>query len=265
MSEGKSQARQAWDAERYERDIGYVSKHGMPVVELLAPAAGEHILDIGCGDGTLMQVITETGATVAGIDADPSMIGLARDKGLDAEVCAAEDLDAENRFDALFSNATLHWVGNIGQALAAGCRALKPGGRFVGEFGGKGNVNAIVQAMEAEFAAHPEYGEFVNPWYYPSPEDFSAELARAGFEVVSAELIPRPTLLTTGIEAWLDVFTASITQALDADTRKRFILAVRDRLAGELQGEDGAWTADYVRLRFVAVKPDTTPSTRARE
>ena len=145
MSEG-----QHWEAQRYARNARFVADLGQPVVELLAPQPGERILDLGCGDGALTRKLVELGCSVVGVDAGPDMIRAARELGLDAHVVDGHELAFEREFDAVFSNAALHWMKRDPQEVIAGvARALRPGGRFVGEMGGHGNVAAIVTALLA--------------------------------------------------------------------------------------------------------------------
>ena len=200
-------AGQDWQAERYARNARFVADLGQPVVELLAPEPGERILDLGCGDGALTRKLAELGCDVVGVDAGPDMIRVARELGLDAHVVDGHELAFEREFDAVFSNAALHWMKRDPDAVVAGvARALKPGGRFVGEFGGHGNVAAIVTALLAVLARRDLDGMRGHPWYFPTPAAYRKCLEAHGFRVESIDLIPRPTPLPTGMSAWLDTF-----------------------------------------------------------
>jgi SAM-dependent methyltransferase len=225
---------------------------GAPLIDQLDPQPSERILDLGCGDGSLTEQIVALGCTVVGIDASAEMIAAARARGLDARLLNAEQLTFAGEFDAVFSNAVLHWIKDVDAAIAAVCRALKPLGRFVGEFGGHLNVAAISVALRAVL---PKYGlDAPTDWYYPTPAEFGACLERGGFRVDEIALVPRPTLLPTGISGWLETFRGTILNALPADVRQRAIEEIVDLLRPVLCDERGQWTADYVRLRFKATR-----------
>ncbi len=245
---------QSWDPDDYARTASFVPKLGAHLIERLAPRAGEVVLDIGCGDGTLTAAIAASGARVVGIDSSPEMLAAARARGLDVRLMAAEQLELGERFDAVFSNAVLHWVKDLDGAIARIAGHLKPGGRFVGEFGGHGNVAAILTAILATLAARGVDGRPLNPWHYPTAEAFTALLARHGFDVDEAVLVPRPTLLDAGMAAWIRTFGGAFLAALPDADRVRFAEDVADLLAPSLRDLDGRWTADYVRLRFTARK-----------
>ncbi len=243
---------QKWNPAQYDRNARFVSDLGMPVVELLAPQPGERILDLACGDGVLSLTLVERGCTVIGVDASAAMVEAARKRGIDAHVVDGENLPFAKEFDAVFSNAALHWMKRPERVIAGVHRALKAGGRFVGEFGGHGNVAAIVGALEAALISR---GFPVrNPWYYPRPEDYQALLEAAGFAVRTMELIPRPTPLPGDVGAWLETFAQPFTAPLPAAERPRFLAEVVERLRPVLCSPEGRWHADYVRLRFSAVR-----------
>lgn len=227
----------------------------MPVVELLAPRAGEHILDLGCGDGALSIKLVELNCTVVCVDSSPEMIGSAKSRGLDARVMDGQSLQFEREFDAVFSNAALHWMNDPGRVIDGVWRALRPGGRFVGEFGGYGNVRKIIAALESALATR---GEMVPcPWYFPGSEEYRCLLEAAGFELKTIELFPRPTPLPGDVGDWLKTFAHRYTSVLPADDRPDLINEVVDGLRNVLCDEEENWTADYVRLRFSASKPNT--------
>lgn len=246
---------QDWSAETYTRNARFVAELGMPVVELLAPQAGERILDLGCGDGALTARLAQLGASVLGVDASADMIAAAKAAGLDARVVDGESLAFDGEFDAVFSNAALHWMKAPQRVIAGVWSALKPGGRFVGEMGGRGNVAQIVAALDAALAARGL--AFANPWYFPSPDEYRALLEAAGFRVSHIELIPRPTLLPGDIGGWLETFARPSLAALANEARADFIADMVERLRGALCDAAGDWRADYVRLRFAAHKPQT--------
>ncbi|HEY5790086.1 MAG TPA: methyltransferase domain-containing protein [Gammaproteobacteria bacterium] len=244
---------QRWEPGQYRRDAGFVAAYGREVLALLQPRPGERILDLGCGDGTLTRELAARGAEVVAVDSSPGMVAAARALGLDAGVADGEQLPFSAEFDAVFSNAALHWMRRPAAVLDGVRRALRPGGRFVGEFGGAGNVAQVSAAMRAVFAAHPEFGPFEFPWYFPTPEAYAGELARAGFRVASIELLERPTPLPGELAAWLAVFADGITRRLDPEQKRTFIAEVSARCRAALWRQPGGWSVDYVRLRFSAV------------
>ena len=246
---------QTWDPDRYERNARFVSDLGMPTVELLAPQAGERILDLGCGDGALTEKIVALGCSVAGIDGSEAQVEAARRRGLEAYVGDGERLMFESEFDAVFSNAALHWMKGADAVIDGVWRALKPGGRFVAECGGYGGVARITAALYDALARRGLDGAALNPWYFPDVADYRQRLQARGFVVNSIVLIPRPTPLPGDIAGWLETFAEVFVNALPAADRKEFISEVRELLRPQLCDDRGSWTADYVRLRFAASKP----------
>jgi trans-aconitate methyltransferase len=245
---------QRWDPQQYARNARFVSDLGESVVELLAPKPGERVLDLGCGDGALTEKIVETGCIVVAADASPEQVAAARERGLDARVENAESLSYSDEFDAVFSNAALHWVKNQDATLAGVCRALKPGGRFVGEFGGAGNVRAIQSALYDSLASRGFDPASVDPWFFPTVEQYEGLLTGHGFVVDSLELFPRPTLLPGDIGGWLDTMAQPFLAVVTNDDRRAVIDEVREALRSELHDPERGWVADYVRLRFAAHK-----------
>jgi trans-aconitate methyltransferase len=246
-----------WDAASYAANAAFVPALGAPVVELLAPRMGERILDLGCGDGVLTEALVAAGAEVVGVDAGEDMIAAARARGLDARVGDGQALDFDAEFDAVFSNAALHWMLDR-KAVAAGVfRALRPGGRFVGEMGGDGNVATLRAGIREELSARGYLVPVEDPQWYPSVEAFTEVYRNAGFTDIDARLIPRPTPLPTGVVGWLTTFrTGFMDHAHVPDAEQPGVArAVEDRLAPKLRQPDGSWIADYVRLRFAMRKP----------
>jgi trans-aconitate methyltransferase len=246
---------QTWDPDRYARNARFVSELGAPVVELLAPRPGERILDLGCGDGALTKKLVGMGCVVVGVDASAQQIDAAKRLGLNAQVMDGENLRFDNEFDAVFSNAALHWMRKDPNTVIAGAhRALKPGGRFVAEMGGYGCVAKIKNALIGALSRRGIDGETTNPWYFPTVEDYSERLTRGGFAPTYIALIDRPTPLPGDVTAWLETFAESFTKALKTADRPAFLAEVQENLRPQLCDAGGKWTADYVRLRFSATK-----------
>ncbi|MGF1630065.1 MAG: class I SAM-dependent methyltransferase [Kiloniellaceae bacterium] len=249
---GRSSGAQHWDPQRYNRNAGFVAQLGSPLLDLLQPQAGERILDLGCGEGALTEKLAASGAAVVGVDASPEQVEAARRRGLDARVANGEALAFAREFDAVMSNAALHWMLNPDVVLQGVARALRPGGRFVGEMGGAGNVAVIALAVSAALEARGIDSRAANPWYFPTPQEYCARLEAAGFEVLSIELIPRPTPLPGEIAGWLETFCESFIKQVPQAEQPAFLAEVTEALRPSLCDAEGRWTADYVRLRFVA-------------
>ena len=255
-SSSQSPSSQTWNAAGYAANAHFVPALGQPVLDLLKPQPGERLLDLGCGDGALTEKLVALGAQVVGIDNSPDMIAAARHRGLDARMLDARSLTFENEFDAVFSNAALHWVKDDPDAPIAGAfRALRAGGRFVGELGGHACVGAITVALLAtlERRGIPDAAAWI-PWYFPTVDEYEIRLRRAGFAPQSVQLIPRPTPLPTGMRGWLETFANPFCAALPQKERDGFLDEVTAMLKPVLCDLEGHWTADYVRLRFAATK-----------
>ena len=238
-----------WDAHDYARVGAFVPALGDAALDLLNPRRGESVLDVGCGDGTLTLQIKERGADVVGIDNSLSMVGAAREKGLDARLMDAADLRFAEAFDAAFSNATLHWVLAKERAARAIWFALKNGGRFAGEFGGKGNLQRLRDALDTDLEARGYEPPLAQGNWYPTTDDFGELYDASGFRDIDAQLIARPTPLEHGVAAWVRVFRAGWLDAAGVPE------AERDELAEAVARRVGDDTADYVRLRFHMRKP----------
>jgi trans-aconitate methyltransferase len=246
---------QTWDPATYARHARFVSDLGSPVVELLAPQPGERILDLGCGDGVLTKQLADLGCEVVAVDSSAPQIEAARKLGLNAQVINAEALPFRDEFDAVFSNAVLHWIRDADSVIAAVYRSLRSGGRFVAEFGGDGCVQKIRTALVQALERRGMDGEARVPWYFPTPGDYAARLERAGFRIDRIALIPRPTPLPGDVIGWLETFAHSFLHGLSKTAREEYLQEVRSALEPQLRGDNGTWVADYVRLRFAAIKP----------
>ena len=250
---------QRWDPVRYARHASFVAVNGESVLEWLALRPGERILDLGCGDGRLTLKLAEAACDVVGVDASPEQIEAARRLGLNAQFADARSLPFRDEFDVVFSNATLHWVKDARAAAASVFNSLRPGGRFVGEMGGAGNVAAIRNALHDELGHRGIDPVPLDPWYFPTPDEYRRVLEDAGFRVLRIAIIPRPTTLPTDLAGWLETFAGSFAAALPEADRTALFAAVQERVRPALQQADGSWClADYTRVRFAALKPEST-------
>lgn len=253
MTSETADVSQSWDTERYQDQHSFVWQYGAALIDLLSPKPGEHILDIGCGTGQLTHAIAETGAVVSGIDADAVMIATAQQQypELSFTVADARNFNVKQPVDSIFSNAALHWIKPPEQVVQAVANALKPGGKFVAEFGGKGNVQTVVRAVETV-----RKQQNLSPWYFPSIGEYTHLLETYALEATFAVIFARPTPLNDGEQGlanWLRMFGDTLLAGLNADDVEVLLREVETLLRPQLY--DGKqWVADYRRLRLMAVK-----------
>ena len=248
-----------WDAGLYDDKHSFVWKLAGGLLELLDAKPGERILDLGCGTGHLTARIAEAGAHVVGIDRSPEMIRQAKGKypSLRFEVMDAQEISLDETFDAVFSNATLHWIKEPERAIGSIKRSIRSGGRFVAEFGGKGNTGELLKAIQHAWVKLGLVGPAPHPWYYPSLAEYAGLLELHGFEVTHATLFDRPTPLDDGergLHNWLEMFGSAFVEGLPEATRERLLVEIERDLRPKLF-HNGRWMIDYRRLRVVAKRP----------
>ena len=247
-----------WDAELYDAKHAFVWEKARGLLELLAAKAGERILDLGCGTGSLTAEIAASGAEVVGVDRSPEMIAEAGKKfpALRFDVSDARALPFSHEFDAVFSNAALHWIPEAERVVAGVARALRAGGRFVAEFGGKGNIGSVVAALETALTRLGISPDDANPWFNPSIADYASLLEKHGIEVREAVLFERPTKLEDGergLATWITMFGASFLDRVPEPKRPQFLQEVELAARPALWKTDH-WVLDYRRLRIAAWK-----------
>ena len=247
-----------WNANLYDAKHAFVWEKAKGVVELLAAKPGERILDLGCGTGTLTAEIAASGARVVGVDRSPEMIAEARKKfpAIQFEVRDARDLPFSTEFDAVFSNAALHWIPEAERVVDGVSRSLKHGGRFIAEFGGKGNVRNVIAALENALAQLGISPDGASPWFYPSVAQYAALLEKHGLEVRETALFERPTTLEDGehgLATWIAMFGSSFLDRVPEDRRTAFLCAAEHAARANLWKGDH-WELDYRRLRIAAHK-----------
>jgi trans-aconitate methyltransferase len=245
----------SWDPQQYAEHGRFVSELGLPVVTLLAPQPGERILDLGCGDGALTRTLQECGCHVVGVDSSPAMVQAARALGLDARLMPGQTLSFVSEFDAVFTNAALHWMTPPDAVLRGVWHALKPGGRFVGECGGDGNTATVMAALQVALARRGVDIQRVNPWFFPSATEYRRLLEAHGFRVSTLTLFPRPTPLAGDLAGWLETFAQAFLNAVPLAQRAALLAEVVELCRPTLCDAQEHWTVDYVRVRFAATRP----------
>ncbi len=248
---------QRWIADRYARNARFVADLGEPLIDMLAPAPGERILDLGCGDGALTRKIAVGGVWVVGVDASFDQVRATVALGIPGAVVDGHKLTFSGSFDGILTNAALHWMTRPDEVIDGMWRALKPGGRLVGEMGGSGNVAAISSALSEALTRRGLDSRAACPWYFPTPEEYRDRLEERGFRVRSIELIPRPTPLPGDIRDWIHTFGEQFLMSVPEAERAAFLDEAAEALRPSLYDPQGQWVADYVRLRFAAIRPES--------
>ncbi len=244
----------AWDAARYQDQHSFVWRYGASLLQLLDPQPGERVLDVGCGTGQLTSEIARCGAQATGLDNSADMLADARKNfpELGFVLGDAASFNFPEPFDAVFSNAALHWVKDADGAVASIAGALRPGGRFVAEFGGRGNIASVQAALRAVLGPGADEQ---SPWYYPGIGEYAPVMERHGLEVRSASLFDRPTPLESedGMDQWLRMFTQTYLRRFSPERASEIVHQLVEKLRPALY-RDGIWTVDYRRLRVVAIR-----------
>lgn len=248
-------AGRSFDAAQYQQNASFVPALGDVILGWLAPQPGEHILDLGAGDGVLTEKLVAAGAHVVAGDASPSMVAAAKARGLDGRLIDGEALDFDQAFDAVFSSAALHWMPDAARVSAGVFRALRPGGRFVAEAGGFGCVAAVRVALADAMERAGVDATGAHPWYFPTAEHHRGVLERAGFVVDEIVVVARPTVVPAGFGAWLETFAKAQLARVPAEQRAHVLRWATLRLEATLRDEQGRDVADYTRLRFIARRP----------
>lgn len=243
-----------WRADGYAKHANFVPKLTQEVIQDLAPRAGEKILDVGCGDGVLSKDLQSIGCHVIGIDRSRELLTAARARGIKTILGDAQEMQFNNAFDAVFSNAAMHWMPRQSELASCVHKALKSNGRFVAEMGGAGNIATLQRALTEVLARFGIDFATYNPWTFPTIEEMRAILERSGFEVTKCTLRDRPTLLPTDIRGWFVTFAQALVAELDTKLRTEIFDQLVEFCHPLLCNEMGEWTVDYVRLNFVAWK-----------
>ena len=247
-----------WNADKYDREFSFVATYGKDLLSLLQPKAEEHILDIGCGTGQLTDLISKSVSKIVGLDNSAEMVEAASKKFPDLEFILADAayFDLGIRFDAIFSNAALHWVLDYQSCIERMYKHLKPGGRLVLEMGGKGNINNILIPLRTVLHKYGYQAQSnLNLWYFPSIGEYSSALESEGFRVTMAHHFDRPTELKGDITVWLDMFAGEFLKDISTKEREQIKNEVQE-IAKNSCYTKGRWYADYKRLRIIAIKEE---------
>ncbi len=248
-----------WNPAFYNQKHAFIYQYGESLVDILSPQPGERILDVGCGTGQLTNLISQKGALVVGIDSSQEMIAQAQASypGIEFQVMDALKLPFKENFDAIFSNAVLHWIQPPKKVAQKLFQSLKPGGRMVVELGGKGNIQRIMQALKTQFLLRAyELNASINIWYFPSLGEYTTLLEKVGFVVQWAHYFDRDTELddaANGIQDWIKMFGGAFFTGIPANEQEDIIQAAQETLR-ETNYHHDKWFADYKRLRIVATK-----------
>lgn len=248
-----------WNSLLYQEKHAFVWKYGENLLQLLKPQPNERILDLGCGTGQLTAKIAEAGAEVIGIDSAPEMIEQAQQNypNLQFQIADAKNFQLPQPVDAVFSNAVLHWIPQADDVITSIRESLKINGRFIAEFGGKGNIESIIKALyEALEKIGYKNPSNLNHWYFPSIGEYASKLEKQGFEVTYSHLFSRPTLLQdkdTGLANWIKMFCGNFFQGLSEEEKIMVIQDVEKQLKPKLY-QEGNWFADYKRIQIEAIK-----------
>lgn len=246
-----------WNASEYQNSFHFVPKYGEDVFNLLTVQPGASILDLGCGNGTLTQLLHDRGYAVTGMDASEEMLKKARSEhpGLSLIHGDAANFTLSSPVDAIFSNAVIHWIdANLQDSLIASvAKNLKQNGEFVFEFGGIGCAEAVHSTLEMIFN---EKGlNYPRTFYFPSIGTYAPMLEKHGLRVEYAILFDRPTpqIGANGLKDWINMFIHVPFNGMDEVLKAEILDEAETRLRETLLN-DGTWYIDYVRIRMRARK-----------
>lgn len=247
--------RDQWNASEYDIHAGFVSQLAQELLDDLVACQGEKILDLGCGNGELALILQQQGCIVTGIDSSISQVNAARENGVEVCLLKAEEMEFTSYFDAVYSNAAMHWMLRQEEVIDRVFNSLIPGGRFVVEMGGSGNIATIYQALTKRLAAMGIDFRTLDPWVFPSVEEHKTRLEQAGFIVNKCSLRERPTVLPTDVKGWFKVFGTSILPEFSSERLEKLIDELVEDCRLQMFDNSGRWTVDYVRLNSIAIRP----------
>ena len=248
-----------WNASDYQKNFSFVPSYGESVMSLLTKPAGAFVVDLGCGNGSLTPKLAEKGYRVLGIDDSDTMLALAKVNHPEQTFRKgnAINFQLEEKADAIFSNAVLHWIDAKDQQelLNNLVQQILPGGEFVCEFGGYGNAEKVHSTLEQCFR---ERGlAYPRVFFFPTIGQYAPMLEKAGFRVEYATLFDRPTVQVgpDGLANWIRMFVKEPFREVPEPVQDEIIQETVRRLRGTLWDGDH-WSVDYVRIRFRAVRPE---------